>query len=130
MLNGAVEWLKEFTVFMVICEMILSFAPTSVYKRYIKPFVGLIMLLWVTSFLFGAIETDWDKKIEQIFTDYEQAVSHYLENVPIVEDERKREFQCNDLSSKYDFNEKEKLNENIINIDNVIISPIKIGEIE
>lgn len=130
MLNGAVEWLKELTVFMVICEMILSFAPTSVYKRYIKPFVGLIMLLWITSFLFGTIETDWDKKIEQIFTDYEQAVSHYLENVPIVEGEGKREIQYSDAPLKYDFNKKEKLNENIINIDNVIISPIKIGEIE
>ena len=130
MLDGAVNWLKELTIFMAICETILSFAPTSVYKRYIKPFVGLIMLLWITSFLFGAIEIDWNKKIEQIFTDYEQAVSHYLENVTVVEDDEKKEFLYNGSSIEYNFNNDEKLNEDIINVEDVIVHPIKIGEME
>ena len=130
MLDGVVNWLKELTIFMVICETILSFAPTSVYKKYIKPFVGLIILLWITSFLFGAIETDWDKKMEQIFTDYEQAVSHYLENITIVEEDEKNGFSYNIYSSEYNYVEGEKLNKDIINIERVIVNPIQIGEVE
>ncbi|MBQ8039403.1 MAG: hypothetical protein IJ274_05985 [Lachnospiraceae bacterium] len=130
MLYKAVEWLKELTVFMVICETILSFSPTSVYKRYIKPFVGLIMLLWITSFLFGAIESDWNKRIEQIFTDYERAVSHYLENIPIIEEERRQELPHKGFSPEDSLSNDGKLNEDIIKIEGVIISPIKIGEME
>ena len=130
MLNGVVNWLKELTIFMVICETILSFAPTSAYKRYIKPFVGLILLLWITSFLFGEIHTDWNKKMEQIFIDYEQAVSHYLENVPLVEGEKKQKYQAEDFTLEYDFLENEKLNEYIIKVNEIVVSPIRIGEIE
>lgn len=118
MLDSLVEWLKELTIFMVICETILSFAPTSTYKRYIKPFVGLIMLLWITSFFFGAVEIDWNQRIHTIFDEYEQSVSRYLENVPIVDTE------ADGSENKTD---DEKLNDNIINIGNVVISPIKIG---
>ena len=53
-----VSWLKELAVFIVICETILSFSPTGVYKRYIKPFVGLILLLRISAFLIGTVEVD------------------------------------------------------------------------
>ena len=125
MLNGVVDWLKELTIFMVICETILSFSPTTGYKRYIKPFVGLIVLLWITSFLFGAIEIDWNNRVEDIFSEYEQAVSHYLENIPVVEEDSRETsvfLQSADSS--------EKLKGDIINIDNITISPIEIGAIE
>lgn len=121
MLDSLVEWLKELTIFMVICETILSFAPTSAYKRYIKPFVGLIMLLWITSFFFGAVEVDWNQRIHTIFEEYEQSVSRYLENVPIVETEE--EYTGNKTKN-------EKLNANIINVENVKVNPIKIGGVE
>lgn len=111
------EWLKELTIFMVICETILSFAPTSTYKKYIKPFVGLIMLLWITSFFFGAVQIDWNQRIDSIFDEYEQSVSRYLENVPIVE-------------SKEDETKDKKLNDNIINVDSVVINPVRIGGVE
>lgn len=126
MLDGVVEWLKELTIFMVICETILSFAPTTVYKRYIKPFVGLIVLLWITSFLFGAIEIDWNARVDEIFTDYEQSVSQYLENIPVVETDAVYEESVDVLSNE----NEEKLKEDIIKIDNIIISPIEIGVIE
>ena len=107
MLDSLVEWLKELTIFMVICETILSFAPTSTYKRY--------------SFFFGGVEIDWNQRVHTIFDEYEQSVSRYLENVPIVEvDENKYEEEKED----------EKLNANIINIEDVVVNPIKIGEIE
>ena len=110
---------------MVICETILSFSPTAGYKRYIKPFVGLIVLLWITSFLFGAVEIDWSNRVEDIFSEYEQAVSHYLENIPVVEEDSRETsvfLQSADSS--------EKLKGDIINIDNITISPIEIGAIE
>ena len=121
MLDSLVEWLKELTIFMVICETILSFAPTSTYKRYIKPFVGLIMLLWITSFFFGAVEIDWNQRVHTIFDEYEQSVSRYLENVPIVEVEENRYVEEK---------ENKKLNANIINVEDVVVNPIKIGGIE
>lgn len=125
MLNGVVDWLKELTIFMVICETILSFSPTAGYKRYIKPFVGLIVLLWITSFLFGAVEIDWSNRVEDIFSEYEQAVSHYLENIPVVEeDSRETSVFLQSADSR------EKLKGDIINIDNITISPIEIGAIE
>ena len=125
MLNGVVDWLKELTIFMVICETILSFSPTTGYKRYIKPFVGLIVLLWITSFLFGAVELDWSNRVEDIFSEYEQSVSHYLENIPVVEeDSRETSVFLQSADSG------EKLKGDIINIDNITISPIEIGAIE
>ena len=125
MLNGVVDWLKELTIFMVICETILSFSPTAGYKRYIKPFVGLIVLLWITSFLFGAVELDWSNRVEDIFSEYEQSVSHYLENIPVVEkDSRETSVFLQSADSG------EKLKGDIINIDNITISPIEIGAIE
>jgi len=125
MLNGVVDWLKELTIFMVICETILSFSPTAGYKRYIKPFVGLIVLLRITSFLFGAVELDWSNRVEDIFSEYEQSVSHYLENIPVVEkDSRETSVFLQSADSG------EKLKGDIINIDNITISPIEIGAIE
>lgn len=125
MLNGVVDWLKELTIFMVICETILSFSPTAGYKRYIKPFVGLIVLFRITSFLFGAVEIDWSNRVEDIFSEYEQAVSHYLENIPVVEEDSRETSVFLQLSDS-----GEKLKGDIINIDNITISPIEIGAIE
>lgn len=118
MLYGVVEWLKELTIFMVICETILSFAPNATYKKYIKPFVGLILLLWITTFFFGAVEIDWNQRINDIFRDYEQSVSQYLEHMPVV-----------DTEEAYNAG-TEKLNGNSINIEPVVIDPIEIGGTE
>ena len=56
-MDGLVDWLKELAVFIVICETLLSFSPNGVYKRYIKPFVGLILLLRISAFLIGTVGT-------------------------------------------------------------------------
>ena len=126
-MDGVVSWLKELTIFMVICETILSFAPTAVYKRYIKPFVGLIILLWITSFLFGAIEIDWNQRVDSIFTEYEQAVSHYLENVPIVDEDIAKDKLMEEYTAAPGLEEGKILNDDIIKVDNIVINPIKIG---
>lgn len=114
MMVELVEWLKRITIFMILCETILSFSPSKGYRRYIKPFVGMILLFRITVFLFGAIEIDWNKKVEEVFDHYEQSVSQYLENNSVVDEELKEEI----------------LNENITNISNISIGKIKIGEEE
>lgn len=121
-MDGLVAWLKELAVFIVICETILSFAPTGVFKRYIKPFVGLILLLRISAFLIGTVEVDWNKRIDEVFAGYEQSVSMYLENVPIVE-------VTNDVKENepYSYNDTIELKQDLINIDKIIISPIDIG---
>ena len=108
-MDGLVSWLKELAVFIVICETILSFSPTGVYKRYIKPFVGLILLLRISAFLIGTVEVDWNKRISEVFSGYEQSVSRYLENIPVVEPE-------NDEKAILEYG-----------IEEVVISPIEIG---
>lgn len=123
-MDGLVSWLKELAVFIVICETILSFSPNGVYKRYIKPFVGLILLLRISAFLVGTVEIDWNKRIDEVFGGYEQSVSRYLENVSVVEAENddkegKTYEYCDDRSTE--------LKQDLINIDNIIISPIEIG---
>lgn len=121
-MDGLVLWLKELAVFIVICETILSFAPTGVFKRYIKPFVGLILLLRISAFLIGTVEVDWNKRIEEVFDGYEQSVSRYLENMPVVEitDDEKEE-------NIYTYENKKQLKQDLIKIDEIMISPINIG---
>lgn len=121
-MDGLVAWLKELAVFIVICETILSFAPTGVFKRYIKPFVGLILLLRISAFLIGTVEVDWNKRIDEVFAGYEQSVSMYLENTPIVEvtNEKKE-------NDPYSYKDATELKQDLINIDKIIISPIDIG---
>lgn len=122
-MDGLVLWLKELAVFIVICETILSFSPTGVYKRYIKPFVGLILLLRISAFLFGTVEVDWNKRIDEVFAGYEQSVSRYLDNITIVEERAAKE----DTFSSYNEMENAKLKQDLINMEKVVISPIEIG---
>lgn len=84
MLNELVEWLKRMTVFMILCEMLLSFSPSKSYKRYMKPFVGLILLLRIAVFLVGTVEVDWNSRVSEVFDYYEQSVNSYLETYPVV----------------------------------------------
>ena len=123
-MDGLVSWLKELAVFIVICETILSFSPNGVYKRYIKPFVGLILLLRISSFLIGTVEVDWKKRIDEVFAGYEESVSRYLENVPIVEPEAGQEERQSVL---YGNATDRKLKQDLINVDKIIVSPITVG---
>lgn len=123
-MDGLVEWLKELAVFIVLCETILSFSPSAVYKRYIKPFVGLILLLRISSLLIGTVEVDWNERVNTIFSGYEQAVSQYLENIPVIEEET----ICENDFYHEENNDNIILKEDLIKMDKIIISPIEIGE--
>lgn len=124
-MDGLVLWLKELAVFIVVCETILSFSPSGVYKKYIKPFVGLILLLRISAFLFGTIEVDWNERIDAVFNEYEQSVNRYLENVPVIEEISGQPEEV----PKYDLvQEDEKLNDDSIKVDKIVVSPIRIGE--
>lgn len=112
MLQELVEWLKQLAVFMIVCETILSFAPTQVYKRYIKPFVGMILLFRITVFLFGAAQVDWNQRVEEVFAYYEESISSYLDEEAVVDETLKNKI----------------LNEDIIKTKRVSIDKIKIGE--
>lgn len=114
MMEEFVEWLKQLAVFMILCETILSFAPTQTYKRYIKPFVGMILLFRITVFLFGAAQVDWNRRVENMFEHYEQSISSYLDKEAIMD-----EYSKNNI-----------LNENITNIQRVSIDKIRIGDVE
>ena len=126
-MDGLAAWLKELTVFVVICETLLSFTPNRMYKRYIKPFVGLILLLRISSFLFGTIEVDWNKRIEEVFAGYEESVSRYLENVPVVQTEKDNDGSHSMFPDNFIEYDDEKSKQNLINIDKIAISPIEIG---
>jgi len=125
-LDGLVVWLKELAVFVVICETLLSFSPNGMYKRYIKPFVGLILLLRISAFLFGTVDVDWNKRMDEVFSGYEESVSRYLENVSIVEADMQEEM-LPDIWEQTMTEENDKLNNDLINIDTITISPIEIG---
>lgn len=123
-MDGLVSWLKELAVFIVICETILSFSPNGMYKRYIKPFVGLVLLLRISSFLVGAVEVDWNKRIDEVFSGYEESVSRYLENASVVEAYDEESEKENVL---YDDTGSKGIEQELINIDKIIISPITVG---
>lgn len=123
-MDSLVSWLKELAIFIVICETILSFSPNGVYKRYIKPFVGLILLLRISSFLIGTVEVDWNRRINEVFAGYEQSVSLYLENVPIVETDSLQDTE--EGSSDNDIFNTE-LNQDLISVERIMIGPITVG---
>lgn len=127
-MDGLVVWLKELAVFIVICETLLSFSPNGMYKRYIKPFVGLILLLRISAFLIGTVEVDWNKRIDEVFSGYEDSVSLYLENVPVVEAEIDENRIYNAFPENMTEYGEDKSKQDLINIDKVTISPIEIGE--
>ena len=108
MLSELVEWLKNIAVFMILCETMLSFSPTKTYKKYIKPFVGLILLLRISVFLVGAVEIDWNNRVNEVFEHYEQSVSRYLEVIPIIEND-------------------EAINKDITDVLEIKIEDIKVG---
>lgn len=126
-MDGLVVWLKELAVFIVICETLLSFSPNGMYKRYIKPFVGLILLLRISAFLIGTVEVDWNKRIDEVFSGYEDSVSLYLENVPVVETEIDENRIYNAFPENMTEYGEDKSKQDLINIDKVTISPIEIG---
>lgn len=126
-MDGLVVWLKELAVFIVICETLLSFSPNGMYKRYIKPFVGLILLLRISAFLIGTVEVDWNKRIDEVFSGYEDSVSLYLENVPVVEAEIDENRIYNAFPENMTEYGEDKSKQDLINIDKVTISPIEIG---
>lgn len=112
MLEELVEWLKQLAVFMILCETILSFAPTQTYKRYIKPFVGMILLFRIAVFLIGAAQVDWNKRVEKVFDHYEQSISSYLDEQAVVDEKYKDKLLSHDVT----------------NINNISIDKIEIGE--
>ena len=126
-MDGLVVWLKELAVFIVICETLLSFSPNGMYKRYIKPFVGLILLLRISAFLIGTVEVDWNKRIDEVFSGYEDSVSLYLENVPVVEAEIDENRIYNAFPENMTEYGEDKSKQDLINIDRITISPIEIG---
>ena len=81
-------------------------------------------MLRISAFLFGTIEVDWNNRIHEVFTGYEQSVSRYLENIPVVEPEHDEKMG---LQYDNDNSTNEELKRDLINVENVIISPIEIG---
>lgn len=126
-MDGLVDWLKELAVFIVICETLLSFSPNGVYKRYIKPFVGLILLLRISAFLIGTVEVDWNKRIDEVFSGYEESVSRYLENIPVVEDETDENRIYRVSPDNMTDGDGDKFKQDLISVDKIAISPIEIG---
>lgn len=111
MFSEFVEWLKQLSIFMLLCESILSFAPTQTYRHYIKPFVGLILLFRIVVFLIGTAEVDWNARVDEVLSRYENSVSSYLQEQSIVDEEFKNKM----------------LNEDIIKVETIEIEEIKIG---
>lgn len=110
MLDEFVEWLKQLSIFMLLCESILSFAPTQTYRHYIKPFVGLLLLFRIVVFLIGTTEVDWNARVDEVLSRYESSVSSYLQEQNIVDEEF----------------DKKILNEDLIEVETVEIDKIKI----
>ena len=69
-------------------------------------------MLRITVFLFGAVEVDWNKRVEDVFDHYERSISSYLDEQAIVDEKIKNRM----------------LNDNIIKISGVSIDKIEIGE--
>lgn len=83
-----VSVVKEICIFMIVAQAVLFFVPGSVYVKYVRVLVGIMMIMGITGPLFGLFLSE-DKKLE-IGRRIEalEAGIHSEENVFAVPDSR------------------------------------------
>lgn len=70
-----VEWIRPIIYFSIFSTILLQLLPTTNYKKYIRFFIGLLMILFVTEPLLDFFSGE--NMTEQIFNMMD---SLYLEN--------------------------------------------------
>ena len=58
-----VSVVKEICIFMIVAQAVLFFVPGSVYVKYVRVLVGIMMIMGITGPLFGLFLSE-DKKLE------------------------------------------------------------------
>ena len=58
-----VSIVKEICIFMIVAQAVLFFVPGSVYVKYVRVLVGIMMIMGITGPLFGLFLSE-DKKLE------------------------------------------------------------------
>lgn len=119
MLNELFEWLKGVAVFVIICEMTLSFAPSHDFKKYIKPFAGLLIILRITVFLMGQGTEILKLDIEDIFENYQISLTEVVN----------QDFKLKNQKKMNELEEGKKTVQDIeIHIENISLENISLQE--
>lgn len=74
------EWMRNFTFYMMIITVAMQLLPNHDYKKYIRFFSGLILILMMIGpilkvFNIDALDTDYEQRVEEI----ERATEHLEE---------------------------------------------------
>lgn len=86
MINYLYEWMREIAYYMVLMTAIMQVAAAESYRKYIRLFTGIILVLMIMApvmQIFGITEKEtWMQKAE-----YEKAVQEIEEKVKEMENE-------------------------------------------
>lgn len=108
-MDAVLDWVKQIAMFYIIANVIIHILPNGNYVKYIKLFVGLILIAVVLGPITGLFN------IDQVFNKlYESAVSDSYES------ELKSELKYAETSS-YDQIIKPYREEVVKNVENIII---------
>lgn len=108
------EWLKTITIFVIFCETLLGFAPSVEYKKYLKPFAGLLILLKITAFLMGDMNEKGIMNFNEILSEYQYTVGEIVNP----------ESEIRQMIPDEDSREKQGMQIQIDEISNISISPV------
>lgn len=82
-MEGLLEWIKAILYFCVFAAFFLQLLPNDSYRKYIRFFIGLLLILLVLEPLFGADGTMdvVQKRIESIFEEEQEKESMDLDEM-------------------------------------------------
>ena len=115
------EWLKGLTVFVIVCETTLGFAPSLQYKRYLKPFVGFVILLRIIGFWLSDNTYEMKLDIDELFVEQEISFGNILKENKLNED------IINNIEA---FGQDKMEQEMRIQIEDISLTPIEVGKAE
>lgn len=119
MFASVFEWLKGLTIFVIVCETTLGFSPTLQYKRYLKPFVGFVILLRIMTFLIGNHSYELKLDVDELFEKQEISFGN------IMNDNRLNK----DLTDELNEAAEEEIQPGMrIHIEDICFTPIEVGE--
>lgn len=101
MLYSVLNGIKSIAVFMLVGQLILHFTPGS-YGKYLRPVLSLVILLQITTGIFGTFRGSIQEEMNRNLTEYEQKLSEF-------------EQSCIEQTRLFQNADEEILNEDIIN---------------
>lgn len=68
------EWLQNLVFYLVIVAMVLQLAPEGSYRKYIRFFSGMILVLLLATPLLKIMNYDWEQELAEMEEMFESEI--------------------------------------------------------